>query len=345
MEATLYDEDGNPIEGASSGNDGGGDGNNDDDNNGPRPRTLRPNTAIDTTLGRIGILFVVDNSASMTKELQSIAHQFTSFLDNIKKTDYHIAIITTDWENDRGRFLLFPNGQKFLSNPGGNSSVHNQNVSYFQQVVKRPVGNNDDERGIYALNMALDNAGHSDFFRPHSLFMVIIISDEDERSFGGNVPNGYYGEVKSLETYDLPETFFRKVSHHNQYSIVEVHSIIIPPGDSHCKNQAGGVEGHIYAQASNPSDDILRRYGNIRRGHVGSICSSNYSSQLGPIANTLLGVPPIPLPCFPVAGTVSLQVEGRRVNFRLEGRKVIIEDQVSFGSKARVTLRCDKSRQ
>ena len=345
--ATLYDEEGNPIEGASSGSDGGdpNDPDDDDDDGNNRRRVLRPNTAINTVLGKINILFVVDNSGSMTEELRSIANQFTSFLDNIKKTDYRIAIITTDWINDRGQFLLFPNGQKFLSNPGGDSSLHNQNVGYFQQVVKRPVGDNDDERGIYALNMALDNSSHSDFFRPHSLFMVIIVSDEDERSFGGKVPEGAYGEVLQLETYDLPDTFFRKVSHHNQYSIVEVHSIIIPPGDQGCKSQAGGVEGRIYAQASNPSDDILRRYGNIRRGHVGSICSSNYSSQLGPIADTLLSVPPIPLPCFPVEGSVALQVEGRRVNFRVEDRKVVIEDKVSFGSKARVAFRCDRSRQ
>ena len=348
LEATLYDEEGNPMKGASSGSDGGdGDPNDpdddDDDDGDDRRRTLRPNSSINTILGKINILFVVDNSPSMTEELRSIANQFTSFLDDIKKTDYHIAIITTDMKNDRGRFLLFPNGQKFLSNPSGDSSVHNQNVGYFQQVVKRPVGNNDDERGIYALNAALDNSSHSDFFRPHSLFMVIIVSDEDERSFGGKVPKGCYGEVLPLETYDLPETFFRKVSHHNQFSIVEVHSIITPEGNYPCNSKQ--IYGSVYASASNPSDAIMARYGNIRRGHIGSIRATNYSSQLGPIADTLLNVSPIPLPCFPVAGSVYLQVEGRRVNFRVEDRKVIIEDQVSFGSKARVAFRCDRSRQ
>ncbi len=347
IDATLYDEEGNPIDeggnndGSGSGDDGGDDGGTDPDRT--RVYRPRPNTAINTVLGKINILFVVDNSASMTEELRSIANQFTSFLDDIKKTDYRIAIITTDWENDRGRFLLFPNGQKFLSNPNGDSSVHNQNVAYFQQVVKRPVGNNDDERGIYALNMALDNAGHSDFFRPHSLFMVIIVSDEDERSFGGKVPEGCFGEVPQLETYDLPETFFRKVSHHNQYSIVEVHSIITPPGNYPCNSKQ--IYGSVYASASNPSDAIMARYGNIRKGHVGSIRATDYSSQLGPIADTLLNVSPVPLPCFPIADSVSLQVEGRRVNFRLEGRQVVIEDKVSFGSKARVAFRCDKSRQ
>lgn len=324
----LYDKDGNPV---------GSDGN--------ESNHLRPNTVMDITLGKINILFVVDNSASMTEELESIAHQFTEFLGSIKETDYRIAIITTDWENDKGQFLLFPNNQKFLSNPNGDSSIHNKNVGYFQQVVKRPVGDNEDERGIYALNMALDNAGHSDFFRKKSLFMVIIVSDEDERSWGGKRPEGCpYGKIELLETYDLPETFFRKVSHHNPLSIVEVHSIITPEGKYPCDGDQ--VHGRIYAQASNPSDDILRRYGNIRRGHVGSIRETNYSSQLGPIADTLLNVSPIPLHCFPVGERVFLQVEGRRVNFRLEGRQVVIEDQVSFGSKARVAYRCDsESRQ
>ena len=338
----LYDEEGNNIKDRGEG-DKGGEG-------GDKHSTLskpKPTTVIRVTLGRINVLFVVDNSNSMVPELRSIANQFDSFLNDIRKTDYHVAIITTDTANDKGRFLLFPNGQKFLSNPDKSSSVHSQNVRFFQETVTVPVGSNDDERGIYALTQALDDSSHSAFFKKHSLFMVIIVSDEDERGYGGRVPEGMidvHGEVKPLEPRDLPDTFFRKVWSTNEYSLVSVHSIIVPPDDHSCKSQSGGIEGRIYAEASNPSDEIMRRYGNIRKGHVGSICSTNYSGQLGPIADTLLNVPPIPLPCFPVRSSVFLQVEGGRVNFRVEGRKVIIEDQVSFGSEARVAFRCDKNR-
>ena len=148
-----------------------------------------------------------------------------------------------------------------------------------------------------------------------------------------------------LEEDDLPETFFRKVSVKNRYSSVAVHSIIVPPGDMSCAKQAGGVDGTIYAQASNPSPEILNKYGNIRRGHVGSICSGNYSSQLGPIADTLVDVPPFTLPCFSSKDYISVKVGNRdKINFKVKGRRVLIEDRVSFDTKVKVSFRCLKKR-
>lgn len=304
-----------------------------------------PLHTIRTRLGQMNILFVVDNSGSMKEELASIANQFDPFLETIRRVDYRIAITTTDWVNNQGRFLRFPNNRSFLDNPDRDRSVHNQNVQYFQQTIQRPAGSINDERGIYVLNQVLENLESDDFFRPHSLFVVIIVSDEDERSTGGRPWSHTEEPPLPLEEEDLPETFFRRVSVKHRYSTVTVHSIIIPPGDMSCVRQAGGVDGTIYAQASNPSLEILNKYGNIRRGHVGSICSSDYSSQLGPIAETLMDVPPFTLPCFSSKDYVSVEVGNRdTMNFRVRGRKVLIEDRVSFDAKVKVSFRCLKKR-
>ena len=299
---------------------------------------------ITTQLGRVDVLFVVDYSKSMEKELRSIGDQFTSFLDDIRQTDYQIAIITTDVAADRGQFLSFSNGRSFLSNPNKDKNVHQSNVGLFQEAITRPIQESaGDERGIYALNLALDNSLHSSFFRPHSLLLIIIVSDEDERSYGGRAPTGHFDmhqRVKPLELYDYPETFFQKVSHQHKFSIVAVHSIIVKPGDTRCERENGGIPGRIYQSASLPDDKIISRYGNINKGHVGSICSSNYSSQLGPIAYGLDQVPPVPLPCFPVANSVSLKINGEKINIRVEGRKMIVEDKIPFGSRAKIDFRC-----
>ena len=299
---------------------------------------------IKTKLGRINVIFIVDNSESMKEELESIANQFDPFLNSIRKMDYRIAIITTDCINDRGQFLLFPNGQKFLLNQDNDDSVHRENVQHFQQTIKRKTEQSaSNERGIYALNLALDNVSHADFFMPHSLLMIIVVSDEDEASYGGIKPDGVvYGTVPALEDYDLPDTFFSKVYHQHRFSIVTVHSIIVPPGDTNCKNTSGGIEGRIYAEASNPSPEVFAKYGNIKKGHVGSICSTNYSSQLGPIADTLVDVPPVPLPCFPRSNSVFVRVNGKRVDFKVEDRKVFIQDKVSFGSDAELKFLCSQ---
>ena len=298
---------------------------------------------INTTAGKIDVLFIVDNSKSMTEELASIANQFDPFLDSIKEYNYHIALTTTDWIQDRGQLLLFGNNQQFLSNPDQVDDVHTQNVRYFQELVQLSPSNNNDERGVYVLNMVLDNMSQSSFFRPHSLFMIIIVSDEDERSFGGRVPEGFYGDVPSLESYDLPETFFRKVSHQHKFSMVTVHSIIMPPGGADCPNQCKAnhkcIEGRVYADLSNPSQDLRRQYGNILPGHIGSICATNYSSQLGPIADSLQTMPPLPLPCFP-KGRVYARVNGSHVQFRVEEKKVILVDDVPFGAEVQIKFRC-----
>ena len=308
-------------------------------------KKVGPLHTIRTRLGQMNILFVVDNSGSMEEELASIANQFDPFLETIRKVDYRIAITTTDWINNQGWFLKFPNNRSFLDNPNRDHLIHSQNVRYFQQTIQRPAGDINDERGIYVLNQVLENSESDDFFRPHSLFVVIIVSDEDERSTGGRQWSHTTDPPLLLEEDDLPETFFRKVSAKNRYSTVTVHSIIVPPGDTSCVKQAGGVDGTIYAQASSPSSEILSKYGNIRRGRVGSICSSNYSSQLGPIADTLIDVPPFTLPCFSLKDYISVKVGNQdKINFRVRGRKVLIEDRVSFDAKVAVSFRCLKNK-
>ena len=149
-------------------------------------------------------------------------------------------------------------------------------------------------------------------------------------------------DVHPLEEFDKPVTFFRRSQQQLPYVTVTVHSIIVPPGSNCATNPCAPsgvrIEGKIYAQASKPSSSILSTYGNVRTGHIGSICSSDYSSQLGPIADILINTPSIPLHCPPVSGKVKVRVDGDKVKFRVEGNKIIIEESVSFNSYATVRL-------
>ncbi len=300
-------------------------------------------TNIKTRLGKVDILFVLDNSHSMKEELRSISDQFDDFLNTIEQVDYNIGVITTDWKNDRGEFLVFPNDKIFLSNPEQKRSVHERNVDQFRSLLRHlDESETDDERGIYVLNMALDNSQNSEFFRPHSLFMVIIVSDEDERSHGGKIPEGAIGDVLPLTEMDRPETFFRKVTIQNKFSVVVVHSIIVKENDSVCLRESKGEVGRIYTEASEPTARILNTFGNIQEGKVISICSRNYSSQLGKIADYLGKVPPIPLPCFPEK-IFWVKVDGERLrvsDYEVKGRKIEFTTNTPFGEEAEVSFVC-----
>ncbi len=316
----------------------------------PNTSQSRPFTLV-TRLGKISILFIIDTSGSMKEELASISTQFDPFLQKIRRMDYQVAITTV--ESINGQFLTFENGQKILSNPTKKSSVHKENVKQFQQKMENlPVATTSDERAIFVLNKVLDAQAQSGFFPSHSLFLAIIVSDEDERSYGGVLPSLPSDcmvletvSAHPLEEFDKPVTFFRKSQQQLPYVTVTVHSIIVPPGSSDCATNPCApsgvrIEGKIYAQASKPSSAMLSTYGNVRTGHIGSICSSDYSSQLGPIADILINTPSIPLHCNPVSGKVKVRVGGDKVKFRVEGNKIIIEESVSFNSYAKVRYYC-----
>lgn len=311
------------------------------DNTGEAQQPQKTHTVIRAPLGRINILFVIDDSKSMKEQIRNISGQFTDFLQDIRRTDYQIAITTTDWEKQAGRFLKFPNGKTILSNPNREVSVHKDNVSHFRETMDISPGDQSDERGIYVLNQVLDNSANAAFFRPHSLFMVIIISDEDERSYGGKLPKNSLGEVFALDNYDLPETFFRKVSHQNKYSLVSVHSIIVKPNDESCEEEVNGIPGRIYAKLSRPDRHIMRKHGNILQGKISSICDYDYSERLGYISESIKEVPPFPLPCVPQPG-VKMEVDGEEVRINVKDRLIYIEEDVNFGGQAKISFTCQK---
>lgn len=290
---------------------------------GPQGCVMSPNGYYEfkysVTTGEVDILMVNDNSGSMYPEQVEMAQRFPGFLDSIYRLDYRLAMVTTDVNTNGGVFLKFSNGASYLSNSSRvMDATHTSNISLFQQTVKRPetltcdssgysVCPSGDERGIYALNLSMDRTEQRSFFRPGGHLAVIILSDEDERTNGGLIP-GY-----PLENYDLPRTFVSRAGQILGASkSLSVHSIIIRPGDAACfnaQNSQSGVKGYYgtqYAALSSPGADLLAA-GPIKRGTLGSICSSNYTAELGQIsAHVNQATSQIQLPCKPIDGAVKV---------------------------------------
>lgn len=339
------------------------------------------------SVGEVDILFVTDNSGSMFKEQQEMANRFPGFLDSIFDLDYQIAIITTDVSASPdnpadefngngalqdGKFVQFPSGQTVLSNTDQSASVHGQNILDFQNTVARPESaacDNDpnfedcpsgDERGIYAVNMALDRAENSSFFRPGGHLAIVILSDEDERSVGGNVvseggENTKRGNKKPLEDYDRPETLVDKTaSQLGATKTVSVHSIIVKPGDTACKAQQDaqgnaytwGEYGDVYERLSNPSNDLQAR-GRLMPGVTGSICSNNYTTELGDIKDSInQNLSEIQLPCTPILDTVDVTYAPQtsfEVAFDVDvNNRVTFDPPLPAGTKVNLKYECPR---
>jgi len=298
-------------------------------------------------VGNVDILFVDDNSGSMYTEQVHMADRFPGFLDSIYRLDYQIAIITTDTVKDQGRFLPFPNSQTVLKNSSRlKDSKHYDNIQHFQNTIKRPetlVCDNSgytncpsgDERGIFALNLALDNSSQRGFFRPGGHLAVVILSDEDERSNGGQIP-GYPLEPER----DSPESFVGRLTPIlGATKTVSVHSIIIRPGDTSCfsvqNSQGAGVKGfygYQYAALSQPTNQ-LKSMGNITNGVLGNICSGNYTAELGDIATQInQSVSKIQLPCRPENDDIEITFDpapNQQIYYTID-----IDNRVSFSPAA-----------
>lgn len=101
--------------------------------------------------GKLDLLIVDDNSASMSTEQAQLANRFNNFIANLdnKKIDYRIGVTTTDVSSgvnpsrgvnqdgalQDGRLITFGNGKKYLTSDAGSLADKD---NWFKTVIKRP---------------------------------------------------------------------------------------------------------------------------------------------------------------------------------------------------------------
>lgn len=101
--------------------------------------------------GKVDVLVVTDNSASMSFEQARLADRFHNFIRNLdnKHMNYRIGVVTTDISDGNnaprsvnqqgalqdGRLIAFSNGAKYLTKDSGTSV---QKEQMFKSVVQRP---------------------------------------------------------------------------------------------------------------------------------------------------------------------------------------------------------------
>lgn len=229
---------------------------------------------------QVDILFVFDDSASMGADNARLAERLTGFVNQLSESniDYNVCATSTDVSGVNGA----PDGMPFVWSGTGSRILRPQTpnkYTVFVDTITKVIGYNwsDDEQGIKAMNLAIQkNASHG-CFRPQASLAVILISDENERSVGGNCALSSV-QCKALEALNYPTSFINTVaSTFNTGGFVKplvVNSIIVKPGDLACEaaQDAQGspsFPGTLYKELSDRTG-----------GYVGSICDSDYSANL-----------------------------------------------------------------
>lgn len=215
----------------------------------PNGETLSKRLVVPYPNTKVDLLFVVDNSRTMTDEQTKIAQRLSGFINSISGLDWRIAVTTTD--NKPGSedyrdaklvpFLSSNSGSSYsYAKDGSNNNIYvlTKNVSnyttLFQNTVYRPESYqcsvnpslcpsfvSGDERGIYS-SIRNIQANARSFMRADAQLHVVIISDEDERSNGG----GYSGMAIEAGK-DRPEDLLNVLRALNRRT--RVHSIVAIP--------------------------------------------------------------------------------------------------------------------
>lgn len=160
--------------------------------------------------GKVDILFVDDNSASMSIIQKKIAAKFSGFIENLdlREIDYQISITTTDLAAvQKDSLVTFGNGLKILTkndlNRVGlfNAAIARPETIDCENIIKSdfymfgPSFNttdqyakdyyskcaSSDERGIYTANEVISKNSNN-LIRNDAHLNIILISNEDVRS-------------------------------------------------------------------------------------------------------------------------------------------------------------------
>jgi len=177
------------------------------DGTGADAGTLTPAEAEACT--KMDIVFVIDDSGSMSEEQSNLAANFPLFLDVIENyrnidgapLDYRIAVTTTGRDVDYTMKLPAPFSTEIPISESGDNGTFRKDCGMTRRWIERSDGNVKDtfsclaqvgtggpsiEMPLYALELGfsdrLADGTNANFLRDDALLAVVVLTDEDDCS-------------------------------------------------------------------------------------------------------------------------------------------------------------------
>lgn len=214
---------------------------------------------------KVDILWVVDDSGSMSEEQNLLANNFASFvaLADMANVDYQIGVITTEINDAPAGKLWACNGfNKIIRRTDANraqafSCAANVTTPPNGNRRPNPMGSDEAEAGLQAARLALDapvrDTDNMGFLRPDARLAVVVVSDEEDQSPG---PTSLYVD------------FMRNIKGFRNPQLMSLSVIVGDPGSGCATAEAGDR----YFDAANQLN-----------GQFESICTSNWAPMLSRI--------------------------------------------------------------
>lgn len=205
---------------------------------------------------QVDILFVIDDSCSMSEEQALLATNFPQFMDYFQGSglDYHIGVTTTDTDSinpNRGELRRVTSGgqaHRFIQEDTPTPSA------VFSRMANAGTSGAFDERGREAAYLLLetkrDDTANEDFYREEATLNMIFISDEEDQSVSP------------------PRSEFRRWMRNLKWApdLVTAHTIT-------------GIPGADCSAIITPGTEYIQ-YANWTGGIIFNLCSQNWAPVL-----------------------------------------------------------------
>lgn len=286
----------------------------------PTGREVTQTAYVTPASNSVDVILIIDDSASMKEDQTKLATRMAGLLSDLDSAniDYQVCLTTTDINYYKGSPIKWKGPETFIIN----KSTPNKNTVFTTTIDALGAEWSSDEQGIKAMYLMIKDFRASGCLRPQAALTTILVSDENERSVGGN-KSWSASQYQPLTTENYPDTLIDYVkSTFNTATFTKPfiwNSIIVKPGDTTCETQQDAQSspsffGTLYAELSTKTN-----------GHIGSICDSDYSQSLKYIKErTVNNMPGLTLECTPLNNpkvsfepqvTTTISVQGNQLKF------------------------------
>ena len=280
--------------------------------------------------GKIDLLWVIDDSASMSPEQDNIALNFNAFINQLSDAhlDFQTAVTTTDvcqatMPTDLTQRVC-P-----VDNYGGSPATHLRGsfvgdagrrvlkssdadlVSRFNTYVRQGTGGSNFEHGLTAVQLAVQKSlsGENEaLIRPDAFLAVVVLSDEEDDGIGLSMTDAYNGHnfwtdgiTRYKYTSDDMVTYLQSTKGAGHFSISGIVGTRNPDGTM-CSSAVAQPkeEGTQYIAAAKKTGGIIR-----------SVCDVNWGDSMTQIGLDVASqAAQVVLPTTPDVATIAVTVNG-----------------------------------
>ncbi|MCB9554205.1 MAG: choice-of-anchor D domain-containing protein [Myxococcales bacterium] len=254
-------------------------------------RDRRQTDIFEQTSGRtVDVLFVIDNSGSMSEEQANLQRNFGRFIAGAAQfaNDYQLGIVTTDMDTAAQQGKLQGNPRIMRRNP--------QIEQQFSRTADVGTNGSGEEKGLAAAHAALSDPLAYDTGVACNADADCVMPDRCVEGFCGGANRGFLREDAALEVIFVSDEddysagslnffvdFFKNIKGFRNEGLFHAHAIVgLQNGRAQACNGAGGAAdaGSRYVEVANRTN-----------GQLFSICDDDFGDPLQALGNQAFGLP------------------------------------------------------